>query len=218
MKCALFVLIQALLAPSAHADSGKYSVRDILPEIQKLPATETCLHDFIQRRNQLAVKLGLSPLSIAGEEAGGFLAGAATAKAIIASGAATGEMADLAALAAGLELGIFAGTAASIATVTTNIVKLKHVNRVIKIIYDARNGGGVYLRGFFDSWKGGFPEDSSEVEMATKIADLDRTRKLCDGTFARTGFLVREKKLKNRITGSPARLSDAINASGNLSL
>ena len=191
-------------------EQSRYRIRDLKKEILTLPTDSSCLPDYLKRRDQLAHKLKLSPATVVAYEGGGFLAGLGLGRLFIVSGAAVGEWADIVAVMAGVGIGVIAGTGAAVGSVTSNIVKLSHTNRLMKIIHDSRTGGGFYLHQFFEDYKNRWKPGTTEASIGGAIARMDATRELCNGTHARRGFLINEKKLKNQLVRRPKQLAEIL--------
>ena len=96
-------------------------------------------------------------------------------------------------------MGVLAGATIGTILVTEDIVILVRTNRMLKIIYDARHGGGKILTKFRNKFKNTLPADLSETELAQRIVDADEKGVLCDGSLRKPNFLQRKNALKNKI-------------------
>ena len=181
-------------------DLQRVHVRDIRAYYtENLKPENTCIDEYLSRHRQLVTDLFLSPLTLVGFGAGGLYGGAFAGAAYGAQVGGANGWAGLIDAVVGLEFGALAGVASGTFIVTEDIVRLARTDRMLKIIYDARHGGGLYLAKFREKYRRTLPSDMNESELARKIVDADESGALCNGSMRKLNFLQRKGVLKNRI-------------------
>ena len=182
----------------AH-DLQRIRVRDVRAYYsENLKPEQTCIDEYLTRHRQLVTHVILSPLTLAGFGGFGFVGGTYAGAAYGAATGANNGWTGLIDAIVGLEFGTIAGVASGTFIVTENIVRLARTDRMLKIIYDARHGGGLYLAKFREKYAKNFSE-MPEHELAQKIVDADESGALCDGSMRKLNFFQRKNVLKNKI-------------------
>ena len=188
-----------VIQQSDAQDLQRVRVRDVKAYYtENFKPEQTCMDEYLARHRQLVTQLILSPLTLAGFGGFGLVGGTYAG---VAYGAATGAnngWGGLVDAIVGLELGTIAGVASGTFIVTEDIVRLARTDRMLKIIYDALHGGGLYLAKFRAKYAKKLPE-MNENELAQKIVDADESGALCDGSMRKLNFLQRKGALKNKI-------------------
>jgi len=176
-------------------------IKDIRVWAQETGESYTCVDEYLKRRKQLAIKMGLTPVVLPGSVVVGFVGGAYGGVGLFKlSGLPNGNYADLAALA----LGAMAGTVGSFGVAMTEEIsafvgyfKNQHL---LRVIYESHHEGGEAL----DQWYADFKRHSSGVQLSkeefkSEISQMDQDGKLCDGSLVRPRRYKKGTKLKQRL-------------------
>jgi hypothetical protein len=196
MKKILPILL--LSTTLVHASGNKTKIKEIREWTESTPEELTCADEYFKRRKQLGLKIGLSPVIIAGSGVTGFVGGAFAGIGLFRlSGAPSFGFADLAALVGGAFLGTASGLGISTTQEGIAVVNFFRNQNLLRLIYESRKESGEALDGIYAEFKSFYPENAlSKDEFAKEIASLDEKGKLCDGTLVRPKRYKKGKKLK----------------------
>ncbi|MFY7992668.1 MAG: hypothetical protein ACOVP4_05185 [Bacteriovoracaceae bacterium] len=167
----------------------------------QIPNNETCLDEFLSRREELSKKLWLSPLSGAAEIGGGTGIGLIVGAAIGTTLIKDGGWAQLGALLGGGLIGFAAGATVFISGTTVNIVKFANNDRLIKWIAEARlSASGKASEKMHQKYSKKYKRDNAAEEDLTQIlVQLDQSGQLCNGDIVAPRRFKKGKKLKQRL-------------------
>jgi hypothetical protein len=187
-----------------HADVEKTTIKEIKKWSQSVPAETTCVDDYLLRRRQLGIRMGLTPLVIAGSTAVGVFGGSFIGyNLFVLSGAPVMGFADLAALAAGGTLGGAAALGISSTTSTLAVVDFVRTQNLLRLVYECRQEGGLAVDGFYEAYEKNYPgQPMTKEEFMSAIEELDTTGKLCDGSIVNPKRYKKGKKLKQRLANA----------------
>jgi hypothetical protein len=192
MKKILLVTICSMTL--AHASGEKTKIREIREWTESIPEELTCADEYFKRRGQLGLKIGLSPVIIAGSSVTGFVGGAFAGIGLFKlSGASSlGGWGDLVALVSGAFIGTATGLGISVTEEGIAVANFFRNQNLLRLIYESRKDGGEVLNHLYREFKGIYNESElTKEEFSKEISSLDEKGKLCDGS------LVRPKRYKN---------------------
>lgn len=193
--------VYAKVTPDVEVVASKIKIKEIKKLVgTQIPKNETCLDEFLARREQLSKKLWLSPLTGAAEVGGGTAAGLGVG-AIIAHTLVADGWAQLGALLGGGLIGMAAGAGVFITGSTVNIIKFSNNDRLIKWIAEARisNLNSISEK-MHRKYNRTYKSDNASIEdLSNTLLELDRSGALCDGSIVAPRRFKKGKKLKQRL-------------------
>jgi hypothetical protein len=165
------------------------SVREL--EETNIKAEETCLDEFLTSRKIFSQRsiaapiyatIGIPASSMFGGSLGLLTALIVGAEGNILFGPATGAMAAY--VSTGSMIGVGVTSAAFIGWESYNLTRLIQMNKMIKLIADARLNNTEAIEDLYKQIIKKDPEFKlSSQELSDEIAKLDETGKLCDGSL-----------------------------------
>ena len=184
----------------------KVKIRDVKELIAAIGPEKTCMDEYLKRRNQLILKLALSPATIvAGTYVGTIGAG------FVGVGMASVLSFDpLAGVVLGMFFG-FVGTSAGTVT-NTNIAafQLADIDRMVKVIAEQHlNQSGKKSAKLYRKYAKESQSPVAEEAFFRKLIELDESGKLCDGSLVKKPRLASGKRLKHKLVRTK-HLADAI--------
>ncbi len=211
----------ALNSEQQDQDTRIQSIRKAL-DSASVPHGETCLDEYLARRDSLIWRLGLWPVSAPATTVavtyGGLAAGAGAAYAV-------GQAQSWAALGY-MILGGMAGAAVSSVTVVakgiSSGVRVHQLQRMMKAIFEARmltvkpEIAPIQDSALGELFAGLRPESgiNSIQALGARLVQLDTRGALCDGSIRpRSTFWWTQSKL-NRLLARPGHVIDYLNADG----
>lgn len=197
-KIMAIVLLSLTMSSGAEA---KTKIKVIKKWVKETGKELTCGDEYLKRRRQLGIKIGLSPVIIAGSTAVGVYGGAFAGAGIFAlSGSSSVGFADLAAVVGGGLLGGVTGLSISSISEGIAVVNFLRNQDLLRLIYESRTENDEAVDKFFVNFKEMYPDNNlSQEEFSQKIAALDEFGKLCDGSIVDPKRYKRGKKLKQRL-------------------
>ena len=176
-------------------------IKDVKVWIRNQDPQLTCADDYLKRRKQLAFKMGLAPVSIVAASAAGFFAGGVIGHAAYSmTTASTGSWADLGYTVGGAALGTFAGAGITVASTTIGTVDFFNIQRLLKAIVESHTTSGKALTVLHRKYSEQYPEDLLSIQdFTTKLAELDLTGKLCDGSIVAPKRHKKGRRLKQNL-------------------
>jgi hypothetical protein len=201
-KFILYLLI--IFLPKANAEDQaetKNSIKEIRQWLASSDASQTCLDEYFQRRRELGIKLGFSPLIIVGSTVvggyGGSLAGAGIFE---LSGIPYGGLGNVVAVAIGGIVGSTFGLTLGVSEEAISLVSFLKNQALLHLIYESQTTKGFILKKFYDEFRFYYPHSSlNEDKFMEEVSYLDTLGILCDGTLVKTKRHKKGKKLKQNL-------------------
>ena len=189
-KLLLLVLIFSVGNAYSIGKNNKIQQARELIQDGEVPASDTCLDEYLQAQKQLKYMLGLGTFAKgAGTSASGAVAaGVWAGTGALAGGTGVATAAGIAGTAAvvGATAGAIVAVPAVVAYGTYSMTKLIQTNYIIKTIVDAHRGRGKSLNKFTKRFlrrnkdaRGYMTKEA----MRAMILDLDSSGALCDGSI-----------------------------------
>jgi hypothetical protein len=175
-------------------------IKDVKAWIKNTDSNETCADEYLKRRKQLGWSMALTPITVAGSTVVGALGGGLIGRAAFAAAGPTEAWADLGYIVGGVALGAFAGVGVSTTSATISTVNFFNNQRLLKLIVESHTEIGHALEVLHRKYEDQYPEDQLSIQdFAAKIADLDLTGKLCDGSIVAPKRHKKGRKLKQNL-------------------
>lgn len=200
------VMSLALITPTlvmADTKIPKVKIKEVKNWVKENGKESTCADEYLARRKQLGWQIGLAPVALAGSTvAGAYGGGLLGHGAFLLTGQPNEGFTDLAYTVGGAAVGAFAGAAVGVTTGTISTVNFFNNQRLIKLIFESRTlSENEYSSNLLhQKYLKKYPQDVLSIqEFKAKIANLDLTGKLCDGSIVAPKRFKKGKKIKQRI-------------------
>jgi hypothetical protein len=197
----LFAFTLLLPQLGISQDQTKLTIKDVKSWVKATDPRTTCADEYLKRRKQLGIAMGVAPLTIAASFAGGGIAGGAIGNAAYwASGVPGDGWAELGYTLGGAFIGVVVGVGVTATMTTISTTNFFNNQRLIKAIYESRNDGDTSLLVLHRKYLKKYPQDSLSIqEFTQEIAHLDQSGKLCDGSLVSPNRYRKGRKLKQRL-------------------
>jgi hypothetical protein len=175
-------------------------IKDVKAWVKANDTDHTCADEYLKRRKQLGLTMALTPVAIAGSTVAGALGGGFLAHAAVVVSGTTEAWADLGYTIGGAALGAMAGIGVSTVSETLATVNFFNNQRLLKAIVESHTEAGHSLEVLHQKYEAQYPEDHLSIQdFTTKIANLDLTGKLCDGSIVAPKRHKKGRKLKQNL-------------------
>lgn len=201
IKVMLASLLLGLSVAHASVDTGKTPMREVKAWKKSIDSKSSCVDEYYKRRYHLGIRMGFTPAIIAGSAAAGAFAGGFIGyQAYMLTTTSVQGFADLAAMAAGGFIGGLTGIAGSGVETGFAVTDFFKNQNLLRLIYEARHEGGLAVDGFFSDYQGQYPESNiSKEDFIVKVATLDKSGELCDGSIVDPRRYKKGRRLKQRL-------------------
>jgi len=199
-------ILMAFSILNVQADAvEKLRIKEIKAHLETINPDSTCMDEYLKRRNQLIVKLTLSPVTmVAGTVASAYLglfSGAIIGKSFFDGWDALGAV-ILGGMAGTLAGGVYSVTD----TVKTGVTLHKHTLVVKTVAENQLNRGDYYSNKLYDSYSRQSNKDEKlplpKDLFIKELVDLDSAGTLCDGSLVKQPRIKLGPKLKFKVAKS----------------
>ncbi len=181
----------------------KTKISDVKELLSSMNPEATCMDEYLQRRNQLILKLSLSPITIVvGTAISGYTgAMGAGLLADIISNPATGVYADrLIYVVYGLLGGFTAGAAGTITDTNMAAFQLSDIDTIVKALAEQyRNESGKKSDKLYARFSKKQENPISKEVFLAKLMEMDANGKLCDGSLVKQPRFKLGSRLKFKV-------------------
>jgi hypothetical protein len=206
VKTITFFLIMVFSINIYADDNAKIKVKEVKAYLETIDTRTTCMDEYIKRREQLIVKLALSPVFIAGSTAVSVAAGSTTG---LLAAVATGVdgWTGLGYFIIGGALGGAGGAVASTVDSTSAAFKLHNINLIIKTLGEQHmNIEGKKSNELYEKYVKRSQNNISEEEFLARLMAADANGTLCDGSMVKQPRIKIGSKTKFKV----AKLKDIV--------
>jgi len=196
----------------SELETPKYKMKEIRQYVKTLDANETCMDDYVKRRNQLIAQVSLAPLTIPASFYAGAIGGVAAGSISYALlYKVLGVWTDpsygwkqLGYIIAGGVVGAGVGAVSAVAYATKGAVDLVDNQRLLKALMEAhQNEIGPVTTFLYEKYTKKHPDSPITVEdYSNYLLEHDRNGNLCNGTIKRKKAKFRPNRLSKRLSSS----------------
>lgn len=183
--------------------AGQVSIHDIKEYLKTVDSASTCLDEYLQRRKQLLIKLGLTPVTGLAIGAAGVLVGGLSGVALgEAQGAASMDgWAGLAYAVGGAMIGGFLAITAVGTETTLSAFAAYDIDLIAKSILEIKLfGGGIKSEKLFTKFARKDEADVfSKAEFYKALLTADSNGNLCNGSMVKQPYFKLGFKLKYKV-------------------
>lgn len=191
---------------SLLANTQKVTIKEIKAHLKTVNPDSTCMDEYVGRRKQLMIKLGLTPVvAVAGTVASTYVGGAAGVAIGGASGAEGWD--GLGYAIGGAMVGMAAGVVAVGVDTTITAVTLNNIDLILRTLGEHHlNVEGTKTAKLYSKYVKKSKVDLSKEEFLAKLLAADADGTLCDGTMVKQPRIKIGPKLKFKV----AKLKDLV--------
>jgi hypothetical protein len=194
------MLIVPSLSFAQETKLPNIKIKDVKAWIKANDKDETCADEYLKRRKQLGWSMALAPAAVAGSAVVGALGGGLLGHVAYVASGSTDAWADLGYTVGAGALGAIAGIGISVTSETITTVNFFNNQRLLKVIVESHTELGHAAEVLHRKYEAQYPEDHLSIQDFTaKIADLDLTGKLCDGSIVAPKRHKKGRKLKQNL-------------------
>ena len=188
------------------ASTQKVTIKEIKAHLQTVNPDTTCMDEYVARRKQLMIQLGVTPVAaVAGTVASTYVGGAAG---VAIGGAAGAEgWSGLGYAIGGAMVGAASGVIAVGVNATVTIVTLNNIDLILRTLGEHHlNVEGSKTDKLYSKYLKKSKTDLSKDEFLSKLLAADADGTLCDGTMVKQPRIKIGTKLKYKV----AKLKDLV--------
>ncbi len=188
------------------ASTQKVTIKEIKAHLQTVNPDSTCMDEYVARRKQLMIQLGVTPVAaVAGTVASTYVGGAAG---VAIGGAAGAEgWSGLGYAIGGAMVGAASGVIAVGVNATVTIVTLNNIDLILRTLGEHHlNVDGSKTVKLYSKYLKKSKTDLSKEEFLSKLLEADADGTLCDGTMVKQPRIKIGTKLKYKV----AKLKDLV--------
>lgn len=181
-------------------DNERINIKEIKSFVRTLDSESTCMDEYLKRRKQLILKLGLSPITILAGTTASFFVGGVTGAGLSYVTGTYNDWTGLGYVIGGSFLGGVVGGAAMIVDTTSGVSQLLENNLVLKALaeyYMDRPGDKVTK--LYQKVMKRSNSQMTEEEFLSWLVDNNESGKLCDGSFVKKPKIRLGPKLKYKV-------------------
>lgn len=171
-------------------------IREIRELIREKGEENTCMDEYLKRRNRLIIKLALAPAVI---PAGFYVATVGTGFAGLLLGYSIG-VEPLATAIGGMALGAVGGGTGLLTDTGLGIKHLIETDRILKSLGELHlNRAGTKTQRLYSKYAQNNENAVDEKSFEIALLNLDQEGKLCDGTLTKNRVLTKGHSLRKRL-------------------
>lgn len=206
MKKLLTVMLLLSCSQLFAAPTTKVTIKEIKAHLATINPDTTCMDEYLGRRKQLIIKLGLSPVvAVGGTAASTYVGGAAGVALGVANGAE--GWSGLGYAIGGAMAGMAAGVVAVGVDTTVTAVTLNNIDLILRTLAETHlNREGVKTDKLYAKYLKHSKVDISRDGFMEKLLKADADGTLCDGTMVKQPRIKIGTKLKYKV----AKLKDLV--------
>jgi hypothetical protein len=202
------LLTVILLVSSTNLLAGpqKVTIKEIKAHLQTINPESTCMDEYIARRKQLMIKLGLTPVVAVAGTMGSTYVGGMTGVAIGGASGAEG-WSGLGYAIGGAMVGMATGVVAVGVDTTVTAVTLNNIDLILRTLAEYHlNVEGTKSEKLYSKYLKKSQTDLSKEEFLAKLIAADEDGTLCDGSWVKQPKIKIGPKLKFKV----AKLKDLV--------
>jgi len=182
------------------------TIKDIKSHLKTINPDSTCMDEYLGRRKQLMIKLGLTPVvAVAGTVASTYVGGVAGVGLGMANNAE--GWSGLGYAIGGAMVGAAAGVVAVGVDTTVTAVTLNNIDLILRTLAENHLGQeGMKSEKLYSKYLKKSAVDISKEEFITKLMKADADGTLCDGSMVKQPRIRIGTKLKFKV----AKLKDMV--------
>jgi len=182
------------------------TIKDIKSHLKTINPDSTCMDEYLGRRKQLMIKLGLTPVvAVAGTVASTYVGGVAGVGLGMANNAE--GWSGLGYAIGGAMVGAAAGVVAVGVDTTVTAVTLNNIDLILRTLAENHLGQeGMKSEKLYSKYLKKSAVDISKEEFITKLMKADADGTLCDGSMVKQPRIKIGTKLKFKV----AKLKDMV--------
>lgn len=205
MKKLLTVML-LITSTNLLANTQKVTINEIKAHLKTINPETTCMDEYVARRKQLIIKLGVTPVAaVAGTFASTYAGGAAGVAVGVATGAEGWD--GLGYAIGGAMVGMATGVVAVGVDATVTAVTLNNIDLILRTLAEQHmNIEGTKTDKLYAKYVKKSKVDLSKEEFMTKLLAADADGTLCDGTMVKQPRIKFGTKLKYKV----AKLKDLV--------
>lgn len=205
MKKLLTVML-LITSTNLLANTQKVTIKEIKAHLKTINPETTCMDEYVARRKQLIIKLGVTPVAaVAGTMASTYVGGV-TAVAISQANGVDG-WAGLGYAIGGAALGMATGVVTVGVDATVTAVTLNNIDLILRTLAEQHmNVEGTKTDKLYAKYMKKSKVDLPKEEFMKKLLAADADGTLCDGTMVKQPRIRIGTKLKFKV----AKLKDLV--------
>lgn len=181
-------------------ENERIAIKEIKFFVSTLDSETTCMDEYLKRRKQLILKLGLSPITIVAGATASFFMGGVTGAGLSYVTGAYNDWAGLGYVIGGSFLGAFAGGAAMIVDTTSGVKQLLENNLILKALAEYyMDRPGEKVTKLYNKVLKKTDIQLTEEEFLAWLVEQNESGKLCDGSFVKKPKIRLGPKLKYKV-------------------